>query len=116
MAIVTRRIVREPSNSKCPGSSRHLSIGGQNFAVTALLRGTGLSAAELPEGPAVVKVGGTYAVGKHGKTVRHDLAVNVIVTGLETDVLTVCLDEGVSQPIEVLLTGVIAAPVVGEAS
>ena len=116
MAIITRRYVREPSNSKCPGSSRHLSIGGKNFAVSALLRGSGLAAAELPEGPATVKIAGTYAVGKAGKTERHELSVNVIVTGLETDVLTVCLDEGVSQPIEVVLTGVTAAPVAGKAS
>lgn len=116
MAIVTRRYIREPSNSKCPGATRHLSIGDQKFSVPSIMRATGEAAAYLPEGPAVVKVGGTYAIGKQGKTQRHELEVPVVVTGLSTDTLTVCLDEGVSQPIEVLLVGVVAAPAGGKAS
>jgi hypothetical protein len=109
MSIVTRRFVREPSNSKCAGATRHLSIqsdGGESksFAVSVEQRGTGMSSVEVPNGPATVEIGGTFAVGSGARkrTQRLSTKVAILVTGVDSDTCVVMLDA--AQPIEVALT------------
>jgi hypothetical protein len=111
MAIVIRRFLREPSNSKCAGQTRHLSIhgrdcaNGKNFAGAPEQRGTGHASADVAEGPATVEIGGTFAMGSgvRKRTERRKIVVDIIVTGNPGDACTVMLDG--AQPIEVLLTG-----------
>lgn len=104
MAIVTRTFIREPSNSKCHGSTRCLLIGNHSFSAGEL-RGTGVASAELPTGPAVVTIAGTFAVGSGARkrTQRREIKIDVIVTDNPGDECVVMLDG--AQPIEVRLTG-----------
>ena len=98
MATVTRTIVREPSNSKCPGATRHLSIGGERFR---------LGVAEVPAGPATIKIGGSFSIGS-GRTARLErkqVEIPVIVTGDEADEVLGVLDGG-SQGFTIRFRGV----------
>jgi hypothetical protein len=97
MAQVTRTMVREPSNSKCPGASRHLSIRGMKFVG---------GIADIAEGPATIVIAGSFARGSgiRARQERHTVSIPVIVTGIATDVVTGICDGG-SQQFEILFTG-----------
>ena len=107
LATVTRAIVREPSNSKCPGGTRHVSITGADGRLlkfeAGALRGTGLASATLPAGNATIKMGGSFSRAS-GRMDRVAVEIPVIVTGDESDSVTGIVDGG-SQKIEIRFTG-----------
>lgn len=106
MAIVTRKIVAKPSNSKSPGGSHHVGIGSIRFEATKEQRGSGWATAEVADDAATIEVAATYMVGKMGKKERISTKADVVVTGDEADVVTLAAEYTSSQSLVVEFRGV----------
>ena len=104
--IVTRKITRTPSNSKSPGGTHHIEISGRKFSASPEQRGSGWATAEIDSNAAVIEIGATYLVGKRCKKERITDVASVIVTGNESDVVTLSAAYTSSQAFEAEFRGV----------
>lgn len=106
MTLVTRKVLSKPSNSKSPGSTHHIEIGGQRFECTAEQRGTGWASASVDDDTATIEVAATFAVGKAGKKERIRTTQKVRVTGDQSDVITLAAEYTSGQALRVEFRGV----------
>ena len=104
--LVTRKTISKPNNSKSPGGSHHVSIDSARFAATKEQRGSGWATAEVAVDSATIEVAATYMVGKMGKKERISTKADVIVTGDESDTLTLAAEYTSSQSLVVEFRGV----------
>lgn len=106
MSQVTRKILSKPSNSKSPGSTHHISIGGKAFACTAEQRGSGWATANVDDDVVEIEVAATFMVGKGGKKERISTRQKVRVTGDQSDCITLAAEYTSSQSLRVEFRGV----------
>lgn len=90
--IVTRKVIETPSNSKSPGSSHHIDISGVRFLATAEQRGTGFASAEIAEGEQTINLSASFFTGKAKRLERRSATVKVIVTGDQSDSVTITVE------------------------
>jgi len=103
---ITRKVIAKPSNSKSPGATHHIEVSGKSFAASSEQRGSGWATATVDSESVRLQVAATYLVGKQGKKERIVAEAEVIVTGNDSDSVTLASEYCSGQALVVEFRGV----------